>query len=1225
VPLASKYLTDRSQYQYFFGLFDYDSINVYSKGVLFQKVRFEPNSKYVYFRERIIREELDSVELPYDFAYFKSQDETFVTQYDTALAIVISEIAKYQSGNFVAEKERLAIDEKCVFNFRFEPKVNETNVLTHVIFSGLENQLVRNILMINKQEELQSVLNPEIYNNSKEYSVWLKPGEYDFYVTGHKNLLLKYIGQSVLPNGQLLIRLDSNDFQFSCIDLQALVPQAKRLQEIYNMRESMLVNYRKEDYVELREKTPLQISASEDKLPILSGFVFNKYGSALSDVIITLEQSGKVRGISFSDATGGFLIRDVDAGTYQLRLTRYGSCVTIIQQIGLQKNKLHNINIRLQDCGFAFENGQSRPTLFFGKSNISQEEYAKYEDSREPIIQGTGMIKGKIVSTTNKQPLDYVSLQLKEKGLVKATVITDDDGEFVFKNLSPGIYELVATYVGYKGAIISNIQVIPNEIRFVNFTMEVSNTMNLQDVVVSNRRRSLVDPAGVRGNVVPENEVMAMSRSVNSISTYSLGVESRNGATPDFRGARADGTAYYIDGVRVNATGSNLPSNAIGRADMVELKVLNSFEVEQKSRLYQMAKNNEVKENRENFRDYAFWVPNLVTNSFGEAHVSITFPDNITRWRNFIIAMDEGLNTKVYTLDIRSYKPLSANLFIPSFALKGDAIYIKGKLNNYTGDSIEVTTSFKLNNSLIQSKQQFLNSGLVEKVLVQTEKTDTLQLSYKLETRINYGDGEKYLLPVLPNGIAQNTIEYYSLNKDTTIQFSTKEEGKYFLSVTNTYSQLIREEIARLQEYQYGCVEQTASKLNALLVSKSLCKLLGDSFLQEELVRTCIKRLETMQQSSGAFGWFSRSGSEMWLTYYVMKSLSDAQKMGYKNKATQQGITYFKKNMAQFNSLDQTRAMLILFDNRVDIEYQDWINKMDEATLPFYERLLLTSLKQKMQLPHFSGFLFEGIQKDKEGSIYWNQPYVDIHQNQSSIGLLVYEVLKFDQVDSSTLAGIRKFYFNEKVYGLANSRNTLESAQVLQAMAKDIALLDKGSIHTTIQLNGKDLGNKFPIRINLSNKASYTLKKSGANANVFVSRKSFEEKPLADELLFGISSYFNQDGRTVDTLKTNFEVEYTVQLKSLKNQEFIMVQIPIIASCNYLNKMNNFGADEIEYHKDRVILYFRKLRAGNYTFKFLLEPRFAGNYTQLPIQVESMYNPEIKGNNLSRKMIVVGQ
>jgi len=190
-------------------------------------------------------------------------------------------------------------------------------------------------------------------------------------------------------------------------------------------------------------------------------------------------------------------------------------------------------------------------------------------------------------------------------------------------------------------------------------------------------------------------------------------------------------------------------------------------------------------------------------------------------------------------------------------------------------------------------------------------------------------------------------------------------------------------------------------------------------------------------------------------------------------------------------------------------------------------------------------------------------------------------------------------------------------------MAKDIAKLDKGSMQTTMKLNGKDLGNKFPIRLKLTNKASYTLSKSGANANVFVSRKSFEEKPLADELLFGISSNFKQDGRTVDTLKTNFEVEYTVQLKSLKNQEFIMVQIPIIASCNYLSKLNTFGADEIEYHKDRVILYFRKMRAGNYTFTFLLEPRFAGNYTQLPIQVESMYSPEIKGNNLSRKMIVV--
>jgi uncharacterized protein YfaS (alpha-2-macroglobulin family) len=198
----------------------------------------------------------------------------------------------------------------------------------------------------------------------------------------------------------------------------------------------------------------------------------------------------------------------------------------------------------------------------------------------------------------------------------------------------------------------------------------------------------------------------------------------------------------------------------------------------------------------------------------------------------------------------------------------------------------------------------------------------------------------------------------------------------------------------------------------------------------------------------------------------------------------------------------------------------------------------------------------------------------------------------------------------------------LESAQVLQAMAKDIALFEKGNLHTRVKLNGTDLGNRYPIKLALKNNSSYKLVKTGANAKMFVSRKLFEEKPLADAALFRINSHFTQDRKLVDTLKTNYEVNYVVQVSSLKNQEYVMVQIPILASCNYLSKLNTYGADEIEYHKDRVILYFRKMRVGTYVFSFALEPRFAGVYTLLPVQVESMYNPEIKGNNVPKQVSI---
>jgi len=1223
-PLANKYLNNGALVQYYFGLFQFDTLAVFANGSLFQKIRFEPNSRYVYFRERIIREELDSVELPYDFAFFKTQDESFRSLYDTAMGIILPIKMKLPLAGNSPTKAQTSMDESCYFNYRFEPKPNGDVPKTKLVISGLYAVDLRKILLINEGDELQSLLNPTVSNGQYDIIFWLNPGSYNIYFTNGKNQLGRILKQQVLADGQLLICLDSTDFKHTCSELEALVLKAKRLQEIYNMRESMLVNYRKDDYVELREKATVQIGASDEKQPMLSGFVFDNDGSALSDVIVTLEQLGRVKGISFSDASGGFMIRDVEAGNYQLRLTRYGSCVTIIQQIVLQKNKLHNVSIRLQDCGFALKNGVVIPSIYFGKSAIGKEEFAQYENSKEPLILGTGMIKGRIVDVRNKKPLDFVTLKLKGGNGSVLSGLTDDDGEFVLKNISPGTYELSASYIGYKNAVIANIWVLANEVRFVNFTMEQSDGTTLQEVRIFYKKQ-LIDPSGVNGNVASSKEMLsAGTRSVNKISGTTLGVDGISSATPNFRGSRVDGNAYYIDGVRVNAASVSVPQNTIDKMEIVELSMENKFKMEQRNRLAQMAGNKVVKAGRDNFRDYAFWVPNLVTNKYGEAHVSITFPDNITRWRNFILAMDEGLRTKLYAQDIRSFKPLSAQLFLPSFALKGDEIFIKGKLTNYTGDSLSIKTKFFLNDSLLKQTQHQVAIGLVENVLVRAEKADTIRLAYRLETELNYADGEKYLLPILPNGIEQNNFDYYDLKKDTLLHFATQVEGDYALSISNNYTQLIRDEIKRLQAYQYGCVEQTASKLNALLVEKKLCKLLGDSFSQNDLIKVCLKRLQSLQQSNGAYGWFSRSPEEIWLTHYVLKSLQTAQKMGYESKALKDGLAFFKKNFQQFNRLDKIRAMEVLFENRVDLNYTEIIDQIKEESLPLYDRLLLTSLKQKLQMAHFSGFLFEGIQKEKEGGVYWNHAYINIYQNQSSVSLMAYEVLKFDGADSSILAGIRKHFFNEKTFGSGYYRNTFESAQVLQSMANDIAIMEKGNLQTRIKLNGKDLGNEFPIRLKLTNNASYSLSKFGASAKLFVHRKMFVEKPWVDSSLFKISTHFMQDGKSVSNLKTNIEANYVVSINSLKNQEYVMVQIPIAASFNYLSKLSTFGADEIEYHKDKVILYFRKMRAGNYVFSFSLEPRFEGKFTLLPIQVENMYSPEIKGNNLVKSVMVNG-
>ena len=180
---------------------------------------------------------------------------------------------------------------------------------------------------------------------------------------------------------------------------------------------------------------------------------------------------------------------------------------------------------------------------------------------------GMGTIRGKVIDGKTKKPLDYVSITIKLNGVAKATALSDDEGGFIIKALQPGEYELYATYVGYPNTTLKGIYVGAEEDKFIDFSMSADN--ELKEVVVT-VKKELIDRGGVKGGKLTSQEIMKSPvRNVNSIANTVLGVESRNGSTPNFRGARAEGTAYYIDGVRVNAGANSIPQNAIDQIQVI--------------------------------------------------------------------------------------------------------------------------------------------------------------------------------------------------------------------------------------------------------------------------------------------------------------------------------------------------------------------------------------------------------------------------------------------------------------------------------------------------------------------------------------------------------------------------------------------------------------------------------------------------------------------------------
>jgi hypothetical protein len=180
-----------------------------------------------------------------------------------------------------------------------------------------------------------------------------------------------------------------------------------------------------------------------------------------------------------------------------------------------------------------------------------------------------GEIRGKVIDSKTKKPLDYASVTIELKGVVKATTLTDDDGNFIVKTLQPGEYTVKVTYTGYVNAVINDVDVYSDQITFQNVSMQAKEEGKQLEEVVIRRTKPLIDP-DKQGMTKNSKEIMALpQRNANMVANLAVGVDARAGGTPNFRGARADGTAYYIDGVRVQSGSITVPQNAIDQITVI--------------------------------------------------------------------------------------------------------------------------------------------------------------------------------------------------------------------------------------------------------------------------------------------------------------------------------------------------------------------------------------------------------------------------------------------------------------------------------------------------------------------------------------------------------------------------------------------------------------------------------------------------------------------------------
>jgi len=174
-----------------------------------------------------------------------------------------------------------------------------------------------------------------------------------------------------------------------------------------------------------------------------------------------------------------------------------------------------------------------------------------------------------VLDKDTKEPIPFANIILENRGSQVGGATSDFDGNYVIKPISPGKYDLKATFVGFKTVVIQGVIIGGDQIRF--YDIELTSSAETLDVVeIIDYKVPLIDKdQTASGATITAEEISKMpNRNANAVATTVGGVFSEDGERGSVRGARSDATAMFIDGIRVIGN-SSVPQSAIEQVDVI--------------------------------------------------------------------------------------------------------------------------------------------------------------------------------------------------------------------------------------------------------------------------------------------------------------------------------------------------------------------------------------------------------------------------------------------------------------------------------------------------------------------------------------------------------------------------------------------------------------------------------------------------------------------------------
>jgi hypothetical protein len=243
---------------------------------------------------------------------------------------------------------------------------------------------------------------------------------------------------------------------------------------------------------------------------------------------------------------------------------------------------------------------------------------------------------------------------------------------------------------------------------------------------------------------------------------------------------------------------------------------------------------------RTNFKETAFFYPQLVTDETGAVIVSFTMPEALTRWKMLGLAHTKDLKVGTIEAELVTQKELMITANPPRFFREGDRVFFTGKVANLSKKELNGIAKLEMFDALTmkpidreleisKSSQMFTVYKEGNKALIWELKIPkSIQaITYRISVEAgNHTDGEGMTVPVLSNRmlVTESLVLPIQGNEKKIFTFdkllksgnsSTLQSHKLTLEFTSNPSWYAIQSLPYLIEYPYECSEQIFSRFYA--------------------------------------------------------------------------------------------------------------------------------------------------------------------------------------------------------------------------------------------------------------------------------------------------------------------------------------------------------------------------------------------------------------------------